>query len=264
MRNNSISVIIPTYNGEKTLLKTIKSVINQEDLQYIFEIIVINDGSTDNTKKILEDFVNKLKVNDINIRIINTKNRGVSSARNLGILEAKSEWIAFLDSDDIWFQNKITTQVKYIDLYNPDMIACSIKDLKTNKEIKFVKAKEMLFRSFPQTSTVMIKRKILKDEFLFDETQSFCEDLNLFTKIAFKFKFIFIYQKLVEYGNGKPEIGSNIGLSSNMKKMNKGAQKNIKDFFEYGIINYFEYLFFIFFNFLKYVRRILIVKIRKK
>lgn len=264
MKDNSISVIMPAYNSEKTILKSMKSVIKQQNLEYISEIIVINDGSTDNTKKIVENFINTETLDDLNIKIINTENKGVSSARNLGIIEAKSEWIAFLDSDDTWMQDKIAIQTKYIDLYNPDMIAGSLKETKTNKEFKIIKAKEMLFRSFPQTSTVMIKRKILKDELLFDETQSYCEDLNLFTKIAYKYKFIYIYQKLVEYGNGKPEIGSSIGLSSNIKKMNEGAQKNIKDFLNFGIINYFEYLFFIFFNLLKYIRRILIVITRRK
>ena len=86
-----ISVIIPVYNGEKTLEHTLKTLFAQtyQDV----EIIVVNDGSTDSTENILNKWSSK-------IRIINKKNGGVSSARNLGITEAKGEYIAFVDCDD--------------------------------------------------------------------------------------------------------------------------------------------------------------------
>ena len=121
----------------------------------------------------------------------------------------------------------------------------------------------MLIRSFPQTSTVMIRRDILKNNFVFDINQSHCEDMNLFTKIAYYYKFVFINQQMVVYGNGKPQIGNKVGLSSNIKKMNDGAIKNIKDFYKLGIINFFEYIFFQSFNYLKYIRRKIIARIRK-
>ncbi len=88
------SVIIPLYNKEKNVKNTIQSVLNQTFKE--FEIIVVNDGSTDNSLQIVQ------QINDSRIKIIDKPNGGVSSARNKGIEEAKYEWIAFLDADDLW------------------------------------------------------------------------------------------------------------------------------------------------------------------
>lgn len=88
------SIIIPLYNKETTICKTIESVLKQSHQQ--FELIIINDGSTDNSLDVIESIV------DSRIKIINKPNGGVSSARNKGIEEANFEYIAFLDADDIW------------------------------------------------------------------------------------------------------------------------------------------------------------------
>ena len=91
-----ISLIIPTYNRANLIENTLLSVFNQTIK--VDEIIVVDDGSTDNTKQILEQY---------DIKYIFQENQGVSSARNTGIKRAKNEWICFLDSDDIWEHNKI-------------------------------------------------------------------------------------------------------------------------------------------------------------
>lgn len=85
-----VSVIIPAFNAEKTIKKTIESVLKQSFKE--FEVIIVNDGSTDDTKKILEEFKGKIK-------IIDSKHKGISAARNTGVRKAKGEIIAFLDSD---------------------------------------------------------------------------------------------------------------------------------------------------------------------
>ena len=97
-----ISVIIPTYNRANFLIKTINSILNQSVV--VDEIIIVDDGSTDNTKEILSS---------LNIKYIYQENNGVSSARNRGIVEATYDWIAFCDSDDIWHENKIEEQIKF-------------------------------------------------------------------------------------------------------------------------------------------------------
>lgn len=105
--NPSVSVIIPTYNREKTIVSAVRSACNQT--YEPFEIIIIDDGSTDNTAQ---------KIKSINdSRIIYhklEKNAGVSNARNVGALIAKGEWIAFQDSDDIWRDIKLERQIEYI------------------------------------------------------------------------------------------------------------------------------------------------------
>ena len=99
----NITVIIPTYNRYEFLKRAIRSVISQS--YNAKEIIVVDDGSSDNTSKIVQDFPF--------IKYIFQKNSGVSSARNLGIKNASHEWIAFLDSDDEWYESKLKEQIVF-------------------------------------------------------------------------------------------------------------------------------------------------------
>ena len=99
---------MPAYNAEKTISEAIESVIGQTYKNW--ELIIINDGSTDHTINILEQFVAR----DKRIMVISTSNQGVSSARNQGIIVAKSKWIAFLDSDDQWESDKLKRQIEVI------------------------------------------------------------------------------------------------------------------------------------------------------
>lgn len=94
-----LSIVIPLYNKELSVGNTIHSVLNQRFQD--FEVLVVNDGSTDNSANAVE------KINDARIRLITQTNLGVSAARNRGITEAKFEWIAFLDSDDLWLENHL-------------------------------------------------------------------------------------------------------------------------------------------------------------
>ena len=103
-----ISVIVPMYNSEQTIKSTLESVISQTFTN--FECIVVNDGSKDKSLKIVES----LAINDPRIKIISSQNNGVSSARNLGIAFASGEFIAFLDSDDLWAPTKLQSQVKIL------------------------------------------------------------------------------------------------------------------------------------------------------
>lgn len=105
IQNPLISVIIPVYNGKKYLQEAIATVINQTYKP--LEIIVVDDGSTDNSKQIIARFPD--------IKYIYQENQGVAVARNTGIAEAKGEYIALLDQDDLWAKNKLQTQVNYLD-----------------------------------------------------------------------------------------------------------------------------------------------------
>ena len=113
--NNLVSIIMPAFNSEKTIVNAIKSVINQS--YETWELIIINDCSSDNTLEVIK----KYAVNHFNIRFINlNKNYGAGYSRNQGILEANGRYIAFLDSDDLWHKDKLTTQIGF-------MIANSLK-----------------------------------------------------------------------------------------------------------------------------------------
>ena len=105
-----VSVIIPIYNAEKFISGTIESVIAQTYQDW--EIIAVDDGSTDKTPEILTKYKKKLSSN---LQVITQENSGVSIARNKGIPAARGEYIAFLDHDDLWTPEKLEKQVKLLD-----------------------------------------------------------------------------------------------------------------------------------------------------
>lgn len=125
------SVIIPAYNREKTIRRTIESVLRQTF--QMFEIIVVDDGSADSTKSVVES------IQDDRLRYIYQDNQGAQVARNRGIIEADGEWIAFLDSDDEWVPEKLERQFAVLkeENFNPYIVVhgnCLVKDIINNKE----------------------------------------------------------------------------------------------------------------------------------
>jgi glycosyltransferase involved in cell wall biosynthesis len=106
-----ISVVIPLYNKEKSIVSTIESVVAQTYKDW--ELIIVDDGSTDNSLNVAHSFVNSLTPSFV-IKIIHKENGGVSSARNRGVIEANGEYVAFLDGDDIWDKDFLKEMVKLI------------------------------------------------------------------------------------------------------------------------------------------------------
>jgi glycosyltransferase involved in cell wall biosynthesis len=107
-----ISVVIPTYNRAREVRAAVMSVLAQKYPEY--EIIVVDDGSTDTTRESIQQFISQQSDNGKYIRYYCQPNRGPSIARNRGIEEARGEWIAFLDSDDLWLPEKLELQVSAI------------------------------------------------------------------------------------------------------------------------------------------------------
>ena len=131
MNNIKVSIIIPAYNQEKLLSKTIKSAINQ-DISYNYEVIIIDDGSTDSTFNI----ANLMSKNDKRIKVFKQEHSGVSSARNLGIAKCSGKYICFLDSDDLIFNNYLSSQVNTLESNNnSDIAMCPFIKFTNNKKI---------------------------------------------------------------------------------------------------------------------------------
>lgn len=105
-----VSIVVPVYNAEKSIKKCIESIVN-EDVSFPYEIILINDGSKDNSINVLKLFANHYN----NIKILEQNNQGVSSARNLGISNASGEWIMFLDADDFLYSGWSKIVEKYLE-----------------------------------------------------------------------------------------------------------------------------------------------------
>ncbi|CAN0602309.1 unnamed protein product, partial [Ectocarpus sp. 12 AP-2014] len=127
------SVVIPLYNKEHYIKKTMGSVFSQKFQDY--EILVINDGSTDNSPSIARSF------HDKRLRVIDQENSGVSSARNRGVEEARGDWIAFLDGDDIWSADHLHELSCLIEEYpRAGLVSTSSKEIKVGDEIFFTDA----------------------------------------------------------------------------------------------------------------------------
>ena len=122
-----VSIITPMYNSEKFILKTIESVINQTYSNW--ELLLIDDGSTDNTIKIVEGF--KQKYSNITL-LQNPTNLGAAQSRNKGILEAKGDYIAFLDADDLWKPNKLDLQIQFMQTHNCEVSFSSYEQIDEN------------------------------------------------------------------------------------------------------------------------------------
>jgi len=208
--NLKISAIIPTFNRENFISKSIKSIKNQSYL--IDEIIIVDDGSTDNTQKILKNIKN--------IRIVKTKNLGVSHARNIGIKEAKNEWIAFLDSDDLWLENKIENQVLFHKL-NPNILFSHTEEkwLRNGKTIKYPKSLtkpsgdcflQNISTCKIATSSVILNKSIFKDIGYFDEKLKVCEDYDLWLRISYKYNMGLIKEEQIVKIAGHTQLSASI------------------------------------------------------
>ena len=196
MDSSQVSVIIPTFNRAYWLKECIYSVLAQSG----FELIVVNDGSTDETDKILESFSN---VRTIHLQ----KNWGVSYARNRGIEQAKGSLICFLDSDDLWEKGKLEAQVKWMQDH-PECQAVYTDEIwirngiRVNPMFKHQKYSGNIFKRclslcIVSPSSVMLRKSLLDEVGGFDESMPVCEDYDLWLRIAVRYPFKFLNDKLV-------------------------------------------------------------------
>jgi len=193
----NISVVIPTYNRYDFLKSALASVYAQTYLPK--EVIVIDDGSTDNTSQIQKDFPQ--------IQYFHQENAGVSSARNLGIKKSSCEWIAFLDSDDTWHENKLQEQV-FFHQENPNILM-SYTDEKWIRDAQEVKVPkkfkkhgghifhECLSHCIIAPSASLLHRSLFGEVGFFDESLEVCEDYDLWLRIAQKYEIGLIDKKLI-------------------------------------------------------------------
>lgn len=187
MNQYRFSVIIPSYNRAEFIDEAVQSVLNQSFKD--FELLIIDDASTDNSMSILE------KYKDIpNVKVFkNASNMGVSYSRNFGIKNSNAEIIAFLDSDDIWLKHKLKAQDSFF-RENPDIKICHTNEkwLKNNKHMNQKKIhrkqagfffKRSLERCLVSPSSVAIYKSIFTEISSFDENLRVCEDYDLWLKL---------------------------------------------------------------------------------
>jgi len=187
----TVSVIIPTYNRAGSVCDAIDSVLEQTFKDC--EIIVVDDGSTDDTSQVLKRYGE-------NIKYFYQQNEGVSAARNRGIFEASGDWLAFLDSDDTWKPNKLEMQIEALRDTGASVCLGGHEDDFGNKFIDFAQdvplgsyryidpAFELVFKKnmHPLIQSMLIKKKLITSLGLFDQTLRVAEDTRLIYRIVFK------------------------------------------------------------------------------
>ena len=198
-----ISVIIPSHNRCELLRRALLSVFCQTLLP--FEVIIIDDGSTDNTGKMIS---NEFPA----VNYYRQENAGVSSARNLGIHHSTGNWLAFLDSDDEWLPEKLSQQVAALSV-NEEYKVCHTEEIwirngiRVNLAQKYAKKGGKIFSNcLPlcaiSPSTVMIHRSVFEDIGLFDTLFPVCEDYELWLRITAKYRLLLIEEPQIKKHGG--------------------------------------------------------------
>ncbi|MGB3405557.1 MAG: glycosyltransferase [Microcoleaceae cyanobacterium] len=197
-----ISIIIPVYNGEKTIQETIFSILNQT-YQH-FEIIIINDGSTDSTLEVISSIPNP------QIKVFSYPNSGVSASRNRGIALASGEYISFIDADDLWTPDKLEAQLNALQKHPQAAVAYSWTDwidesgqvISSGGHHQFSGDvyKHLFLGDFVEGgSNVLIRKSALDKVGVFDESINFSEDWELWLRLAAQYQYIVIPRTQILY-----------------------------------------------------------------
>jgi glycosyltransferase involved in cell wall biosynthesis len=182
-----VSVIIPTFNRSSVIIRAINSVLNQSNKD--FELIVVDDGSTDETELLLAPLIDSGS-----IKYFKRENRGVSTARNFGVEKSSGEWVSFLDSDDEWLHNKLQEQLDFLK-NNSGLCIVYGQEIwlrngtRVNQRAVHQKFGGQIFdkcvqQCFIAPSSVMIKANVFHEMGGFDQEFVVCEDYDLWLKIS--------------------------------------------------------------------------------
>ncbi|MDP7557696.1 MAG: glycosyltransferase family A protein [Nitrospinaceae bacterium] len=194
----AVSIVVPTHNRAERLGETLRSVFNQTCQD--FELIVVDDGSTDDTQKVVNSFPRVQYISK-------QENHGVSRARNEGLALAKGRYICFLDSDDLWDEKKLQIQMQWMG-DNPNCQVCYTdeiwirKGVRVNQMNKHRKYSGDIFRHclplcIVSPSSAMLRAELFDEIGNFDESLPACEDYDLWLRIAEKYPFHFIEEPLI-------------------------------------------------------------------
>ena len=200
-----ISVIIPTYNRASFLEEAIHSVLDQDyfaspNQVSLFELLIIDDGSTDNTEEIVRSFGDRVKYH-------HQANKGISASRNLGLRLAKGDYIAFLDSDDLWKKAKLRMQMNLMEHLSGTKVCYTEemwirKGIRVNPKKKHQKHSGWIFdKVLPlcllSLSSALFEREVFEEVGHFDEELPVCEDYDFGIRVAQKFPVHLIPRPLI-------------------------------------------------------------------
>jgi glycosyltransferase involved in cell wall biosynthesis len=261
-----VSVVIPIYNAQKTIVQAAESVLSQTFTDY--EVIFVNDGSTDNSLALIE----QVKENNpqVKITIVDQPNGGAAKARNEGMRIAKGEYIAFLDSDDYWVSNKLSLQVDYLSehqevymlggRYGKDKLPRKL--LVNPEDVMRITVKYQILKNFFSPPTVIFRRAILDKVGYFDERMRYAEEGYFFNKIIANYNSVYMATKFADSIIGKKRWGDS-GLSGNIIKMEAGELHYIVEAYHSKFISFKLFVFAYIFSIIKFCRRFIIATIKR-
>ena len=209
-----VSVIIPTFNRADWIKYAIDSVLNQTYSN--FELIIVDDGSTDNTRDVLAQYGDS-------IRYFFQENKGPAAARNLGIINARGSYICFLDSDDRWLKQKLEEQIKLV-VFNPEIKVCYTNEIWIRRGVRVNPRKIhqkfsgwIYQRCLPlciiSPSSVMVHQHVFEKVGLFDEKLPACEDYDLWLRISCRYPVFLIDTPLImKRGGHADQLSKTSGL----------------------------------------------------
>lgn len=245
------SIVIPVYNSAHTIWNVLQSVKNQTLKEY--DVYVIDDGSTDNSAEIVERFI--LENQQMKISLIKTENKGVSKARNLGIKNAKSEYIALLDADDLWHIQKLELiSLVLSDEYSffghqSTLNAFTDGSLVLNKkDIKVYSFKDLIIKNRFVTPSVVFRNNSIV---LFDEDMDYTEDHELWLRLSYKKDALFLDIPLVKLN--RPVLSKG-GASEARWKMRQGEIKMYIKATKYSLFCRCTLPFLVLFSVFKHVK----------
>jgi len=242
-----VSVILPVYNSEQTIKRSLDSVLNQS--RKPLEILCINDCSTDNSKAVIEQYIQEKEEAKARIKLINlSENGGVYVARNVGLDNASQPYVAYLDADDFWHPNKLEIQFNILE-QDPDLFFIShqvhvwpekITGLPedwpeiaaNNIEIEKINPHFVTWFSRLRTISVVMKND---RKYRFDETKRRAGDTLMWLEVIWNGEKSRIIQETLGW-KAKEHFGAG-GLSGNLKKAQAEAQHNVSALASKGLIS---------------------------
>lgn len=222
MPNDLISVVIPAYNAEATIVETVNSVLAQTYTN--FELIIINDGSSDRTLDLLQNIA------DSRIKIFTYENAGLSTARNRGVERSQGEFISFLDADDCWTPNKLELQIAALEINHQAALAYSWvyfqyeteADSYADTSVTYtgnIYAQLLLKNFLHNGSNALIRKRIIDEVGLFDPQLKAVEDWDFYLRIAAKYEFILVPEVQIIYRQSASSMTGNIQLMEHYLKL---------------------------------------------
>lgn len=265
-KDNLVSVIVPLYNAQDSIVLSLRSVVEQTYTNW--EVVIVNDGSTDDSKQIVENFIHSQN-DEIRSKfsLFDQPNAGPSRTRNRAIDLAKGTYIAFLDSDDVWIPSKLQEQLDLALQYPEVSIIAGAFYHEVEENVPYfekITFDQLLFKNYFATPMVFIKKEyLLEMDHFFDDNKRYGEDYDLWLRLLQKRDAIFINKILGKNAFGKANFGQS-GLSAHLFAMQKGEISTYKDLYHAQALGFGKLVKVLLFSYLKFFRRLCLVYLKRK